>query len=789
MQTRRTILRHTLLSLTYTLLYLVLNQPQIIFLSRLGFTAWYPATGLSLALLLGVSPWYALLVCFSDVLAGALIYQQSLRTLGETVGALGLAACYGTAAYVLRGPLHIDLELRRRRDIVRYVLVTMAAAIAATCIGVSCLIADHSILLTQFWSSAAGWFFGDAVGLLAVAPFLLIHVLPWVRSKLAFSEGHEKEGEENPPEPHLGGWVEAIAQGASLLAVLWVVFGPTLNIRQPYYLCFVPIIWMAMRQGVRRVVSGLLLLNFGIVAAMQAFDSGPKLLSQIGLLMLVLSAVGLIVGSAVTERHRIALELQEQTIYLNSLIQNSPLGIAVLDRQGRVELANAAFEKLFFYTQTELAGTALDTVLAAESGPTEPGQIAKRVFAGEAVQATVRRQRKDGKVLDLEVNAVPLMVNGRLRGAYTIYKDISEQIKASAAERKHAESLSELVKELQLRAHEMTLLNEMGDLLECCGTVKEACAVVSQYVQKFFPDAISGALYLFKASRNVAESAVSWGDAHASEPLFGLDACWALRRGKPHWSDPEAGSVGCLHMRQTHGVRSLCVPMIGQEDTLGVLHLEFSALDAEKSAFRPENMQDAQQRLATTVAGQVAFSLTSLRLRETLRDQSIRDPLTQLFNRRFMEESLNRELQRAARKRHSVALLFIDLDNFKHFNDTFGHDAGDLVLRSVADLFRKFFRSDDVCCRYGGEEFALILPESTAESASLRANALLEEIRKLQLQYRNQTLGMVTISIGVASFPEHATNGEELLKVADRCLYESKSSGRDRVTAAAAQQI
>ena len=173
--------------------------------------------------------------------------------------------------------------------------------------------------------------------------------------------------------------------------------------------------------------NGLVSPDFGIVVTIHLFPPGPGLLAQIGLLMLVVSAVGLIVGSAVAERHRIALELQDQTVYLNSLIENSPFGIAVLDRQGRVEFTNAAFEKLVLYEQNELTGGDLDSILATRDEPEVSSLVTPQVLAGQALHATVRRRRKDGKVLDVEVDAVPLLANGRVRGAYTIYKDVSDE--------------------------------------------------------------------------------------------------------------------------------------------------------------------------------------------------------------------------------------------------------------------------------------------------------------------------------------------------------------------------
>ena len=152
--------------------------------------------------------------------------------------------------------------------------------------------------------------------------------------------------------------------------------------------------------------------------------------------------------------------------------------------------------------------------------------------------------------------------------------------------------------------------------------------------------------------------------------------------------------------------------------------------------------------MAISAASQIALSLASLQLQETLREQSIRDPLTRLFNGRFLEESFERELQLAGRKKQSIAVLFLDLDHFKRLNDTFGHDAGDLVLQSVANLFRNFFRATDICCRYGGEEFAIILPESSSQNAAIRADVLRSEVKSLRLQYQKQTLGQLTLSIG-----------------------------------------
>ncbi len=424
------------------------------------------------------------------------------------------------------------------------------------------------------------------------------------------------------------------------------------------------------------------------------------------------------------------------------------------------------------------------TLLSA-SALASSSELIPEVLEGQTLQKTVRQQRNDGTFLDLAVQVVPLTIDNTVRGAYMIYQDISDQIRASEMERSQSESLGKFVNQLQLRAHEMALLNEMRDLLECCANPAEASKVVAESVQKLFPQACSGSLYLSKSSTDLADATVHWGAASLAQPFLTMDSCWCLRRGQPHWSEHSGNGVKCSHLMEDSNATSLCVPMMAQGHTLGVFCLGFASGDCVASTGHTETLRASLQLLAVSVAGQTAMAFSSLNLRHKLQEQCVRDPLTELFNRRFMEESLERALMCAARSLQPLSVILIDVDHFKGFNDRFGHNAGDRVLQSIADLLRTFFRASDICCRHGGEEFAIILPDSSLQNAVVRANALRTEVKRINLHYDNQDLGPVTVSMGVAAFPDHGETSDALLKTADRCLYESKASGRNIVTAAA----
>jgi diguanylate cyclase (GGDEF)-like protein len=181
---------------------------------------------------------------------------------------------------------------------------------------------------------------------------------------------------------------------------------------------------------------------------------------------------------------------------------------------------------------------------------------------------------------------------------------------------------------------------------------------------------------------------------------------------------------------------------------------------------------------------QIALALSNLKLRDSLRQQSIRDPLTGLFNRRYLEESLLLEIQRAKRSNSPFSILMIDLDHFKRFNDTHGHEAGDIVLQNLGRFLQRHIRGGDIACRYGGEEFTLVLPGTSLELAQQRAEELNAGVRALHVDFNGSSLGPLSISAGVATFPNHGESVELVLQSADMALYQAKNEGRDRVVVA-----
>jgi diguanylate cyclase (GGDEF)-like protein len=364
----------------------------------------------------------------------------------------------------------------------------------------------------------------------------------------------------------------------------------------------------------------------------------------------------------------------------------------------------------------------------------------------------------------------PLLNNRReRRGGVVFLRDISDRKKADV-------QLKLALLESEALARESKELSELGDLLQSCQTVEEAykmsenalCAILGPR---------PGALCILNSSRDLVESIASWNDCSTTEPVFHPEDCWGLRRGKPYGG---AGSpLPCSHVHVSGTTNYFCIPLLAQGETLGLLYVEDKA---SLLAPLPQVLQFEQatiKRRSIAVAERVSLALANLRLRELLRNQSIRDPLTGLYNRRYLEESLNRELQRAKRAGRNLSLVMLDLDHFKHFNDTFGHQVGDFLLKEIAGVIKSRVRAGDLACRYGGEEFSLIVAEVDTEGTHKCVESIRDMIKHLSLHHRGQTLGTITVSAGIATYPVHSDNSEDLIRAADEALYRAKKAGRD----------
>ncbi|THC43682.1 diguanylate cyclase [Massilia sp. Mn16-1_5] len=313
---------------------------------------------------------------------------------------------------------------------------------------------------------------------------------------------------------------------------------------------------------------------------------------------------------------------------------------------------------------------------------------------------------------------------------------------------------------------------ELMHSLELAESTDESANVIASYLPRLLPK-LSGSLYLYNNSRDILERKAGWGSV-AGEPdtIEALD-CWALRRGSPHAYAGGEGGLACRHVHNPELDR-LCLPLVTQGDVIGCLTVTGERL-----------VHDGEDRRAWIgqLAEQLGLALSNVRLRVSLRQQSIIDPLTQLYNRRYMDEVLKRELARAERNGAPVSVLVLDLDHFKRINDTYGHEAGDAILRKVALTLRENIRSCDVACRMGGEEMVVLLPDCGLDDAAKRADALRLAIAAGDVLHGGERIG-ATASIGVASYPAHANNAQALVHAADLALYEAKHGGRNCVMVA-----
>ena len=470
-------------------------------------------------------------------------------------------------------------------------------------------------------------------------------------------------------------------------------------------------------------------------------------------------------------RDQKGISLKESEIRYRRLFESAKDGILILNANtGKISDVNPFLTDMLGYTHAELIGKKL-----YELGLFKDEEANRAAFKELQEKKYIRYeelplQTKNGDHVEVEFVSNVYQANGSKVIQCNI-RDITGRKQAKLHLEKINEELSVLVETLQTRDQDMKMIHKMNDLLQACKTLEEAFKVIGMACKDLFNEH-SGGMAVLHDSGQFLETLTRWGDKPLMEDVFALEDCWAMRRGQEHEViDPKINML-CDHFTSPPKAGYLCLPMVVQGEMLGLFHLETpTGMSADQAA--------NWRQKAVTVSEGVKISLSNLKLRELMHRQANHDTLTGLFNRRYLEDTLPRELNQARRKNEPVSVAMLDIDHFKKFNDSFGHEAGDLILREMGHLFRESLRKSDIACRYGGEEFVIVLFDSSQKECHERFEIIRERINNLQLRYRDQLLGRMTVSIGIAEATDNDMTAEELIAAADKALYSAKHAGRD----------
>jgi diguanylate cyclase (GGDEF)-like protein/PAS domain S-box-containing protein len=498
--------------------------------------------------------------------------------------------------------------------------------------------------------------------------------------------------------------------------------------------------------------------------------------------LFLLGAASALIGFDGRRRRKLETELRHEKDLFTTLMDTVPDSVYFKDTESRFQRVNAAMgRRLGLSDVAEAIGMSdadfFDSEHAADARADEEEvlQTGRALIEKEELETAI-----GGSKTWVMSSKLPMVDrDGTIVGTFGISRDITASKQAGLELETANSELTGRNDQLELRNRESILLGEMGELFQTCVNEAEAEKILSKYARDLCPG-LSGALSMIEASRNSAEIRVRWGDSTELAAAFLPEDCWALRRGRTHGSGSANGRIKCAHIDQGFTGAFVCVPVIAHGEALGVLHL---------LRRNGREIDESELRLAKMIAERMGLAVANLRLREALKAQSIRDPLTGVFNRRYMEESFDRELHRAGRDGGAIGVIMLDLDHFREFNDAFGHDGGDAVLKEFSQLLLARTRKVDIVCRYGGEEFLIVLPGASLADTLNRAETLLAATRSMTVFSRGRELQTISASMGVALYPNHGDTARSLIRAADDALYQAKAQGRDCVILAAMHPI
>jgi diguanylate cyclase (GGDEF)-like protein/PAS domain S-box-containing protein len=489
--------------------------------------------------------------------------------------------------------------------------------------------------------------------------------------------------------------------------------------------------------------------------------------------------------------HRESSAQQAEASRVRTRLMRSSEAAVGMDESGRIVQVNGRVEPLFGYQSEELLGQPIQFLIPDRVEPAHIVASASSEHQGATGQGDSQPShesrpqlygvRKDGSAFPVSMT-VRSVVTDQGRVVWATIRDVSSQVREGEGQ-PHRQEAEHGVPSAELEARRRTSMQvqELTDLLQRCTSVEEVQRVMERSMPRIFPGS-TGQIGVMNAAKTV-ESVSRWGVSSSTEPTYPGEQCWAVRRGQVHAMSEGGGTPFCAHVRRGQGHASLCVPMIVRGEVMGVLYVSGPS-DRRSDTPMNGSVSAMTQEFAVAVAGVIGMTLASVRSRQGTPSGAVRDPLTNAYSRQYLEEMLESELRRAGRKQRRLGAIVVDVDHFRRFNETYGQETGDMFLKELANTLRSRIRREDVVCRYGGEEFVMILPEASAEATRQCAEQVREDARLIRVQAKGKTAEAMTVSVGVAVYPDHGVTPENLLSAAQGALTQAKNQGRNRVAIA-----
>ncbi|MHC5858446.1 diguanylate cyclase [Nostoc sp.] len=487
--------------------------------------------------------------------------------------------------------------------------------------------------------------------------------------------------------------------------------------------------------------------------------------------LLYLTPTAYLVVKAIAKYQEDTRELQRSQQMQQLFLDQGPFGAYIKDEQSRVLYYNQELQSRFSVDSQEWLGKTDSEFLP------DPEEGLRVMENDQVVLKTVRPLKliEEAKMpgndqpcywLSFKFPFSDYATGANRIGGISI--DITETIEAQRSLTDLNRQLAEKTLELEAKKRELIYLSDMADMLYSCESENEVYKVVTLSCSKLFPN-INGSIYIISNSKNYVQMNSFWGGERSSKEIFSLSDCWALRRGKLNLLSLRHSGLTCSHLIQPVSGTHLCVPLFAQGEVVGILHID--AL---------EEISPEDQQIIEIIARTLGIALNNLSIKQRLTHDNLRDGMTQLFNQNYMQSITEQRLAEAERSGQPLSIIFLDIDNFKSYNSRYGHITANIVLQGLAKLLLKSIRSFDIACRWGGEEFVIVMPNMTLETLKKRVEQLRLDIEQMQLRDGDQILEGITASFGIA-VSEPGITVKDFLNRANQAMLEAKRTGKNRV--------